>query len=85
MTAITLILGLPVPPPDELRRLERWSTTFANVTSGYLLSDMDDIVHLGEYFRGQVAARRGAGGDDLVGPSCGTPGWTTRTRWSSSE
>ncbi|HZG43907.1 MAG TPA: cytochrome P450 [Longimicrobium sp.] len=67
MTAISLILGLPPEPPAQMERLERWSSTFANVTSGYLQGDMNDIVRLGEYFRQQVAARRGAPGDDLVG------------------
>lgn len=67
MTAITLVLGLPVEDDAQAERLERWSTTFGDVTSGYLHGDMEDIIRLGDYFRAQVAARRGEGGDDLIG------------------
>lgn len=67
LTAITLVLGLPREDAATTERLERWSTTFANVTSGYLEVDMEEILHLGDYFRAQVAARRGTEGDDLVG------------------
>ena len=67
MEAISMILGLPVGDPGEMARLERWSTTFANVTSGYLQVDMQEIALLGEYFRAQVAAREGTPSDDLIG------------------
>lgn len=67
MEAICMILGLPVADGEEMERLERWSTTFANVTSGYLDVDLDEIVLLADYFRAQVAARRDAPGDDLIG------------------
>jgi pimeloyl-[acyl-carrier protein] synthase len=67
MEAISMILGLPVADPAQVERLERWSTTFADLTSGYLRMETDEIVHLGEYFRAQVAARGGAPSDDLIG------------------
>lgn len=67
MEAISMILGLPVGDPEDMARLERWSTTFANVTSGYVQVDMQEIGLLGEYFRAQVAARGGAPSDDLIG------------------
>lgn len=67
MQAITLIMGLPVAGPGELEELERWSTSYANMTSGYLRVKIDDVVRLGDWFRAQVAARGGAPSDDLVG------------------
>ena len=67
MEAISMVLGLPTPGPGEVAQLERWSTTFANVTSGYLKGNVEEIALLGEYFRAQVAARRGTPSDDLIG------------------
>jgi pimeloyl-[acyl-carrier protein] synthase len=67
MRAISLILGLPEPEPELGERLERWSTTYADMTSGYLRMEVDDVVDLGAYFRAQVAARGGGASDDLVG------------------
>lgn len=67
MEAICMILGVPVEQGAELERLERWSTTYANVTSGYLKDDIQDIVRLGDYLRAQHAARGGTPSDDLMG------------------
>ncbi|HYW09647.1 MAG TPA: cytochrome P450, partial [Longimicrobium sp.] len=67
MEAITLIMGLPVARPGELDQLERWSTSYANMTSGYLRVKIDDVARLGDWFRAQVAARGGTPSDDLVG------------------
>lgn len=67
MEAISMILGLPAMSEEELARLERWSTTYADMTSGYLRMEMDEIVSLGDYFRAQVAARGGTPSDDLIG------------------
>jgi pimeloyl-[acyl-carrier protein] synthase len=67
MEAISMILGLPALEPAEMERLERWSTTFANVTSGYLHGNVEEIAHLGEYFRARLAARGGTPSDDLIG------------------
>jgi pimeloyl-[acyl-carrier protein] synthase len=62
-----MILGLSAAEPGEVERLERWSTTFADVTSGYLRMEIQDVVHLGDYFRAQVASRGGIPSDDLIG------------------
>jgi cytochrome P450 len=67
MEAISRVLGLPPMGPDEVARLERWSSTFADVTSGFLRAEIDEIGRLGEYFRSQVAARGGTPSDDLIG------------------
>ncbi|HEX8694816.1 MAG TPA: cytochrome P450 [Longimicrobium sp.] len=67
MEAISMILGLPASTPGEAERLERWSTTYADLTSGYLRMEMHEIVQLGEYFRAQVSARGGTPSDDLIG------------------
>jgi len=67
MEAISLVLGTPVGSPEEMERLERWSSSFADITSGYLHAKMEDVVQLGDYFRAQVAARGGTPSDDLIG------------------
>jgi len=67
LQAVALVLGTPVGDAEETARLERWSTSYADITSGYLHAKMDDVVQLGEYFRAQVAARRGTPSDDLIG------------------
>lgn len=67
MEAIIRILGLPVGDAEEMERLERWTTTYADMTSGYLRVKMGDIVELGNYVRAQVAARGGQPSDDLMG------------------
>lgn len=67
MEAITMVLGLPEEGPEMVARLERWSTIYADVTSGYLRMDLEEIAHLGEYIRGHVAARGGTPSDDLIG------------------
>jgi pimeloyl-[acyl-carrier protein] synthase len=67
MEAISTILGLPAQDAAETARLERWSTIYADLTSGYLRTDVEEIAHLGEYFRAQVAARGGVPSDDLIG------------------
>jgi cytochrome P450 len=67
MQAISLVLGLPVASGEEGDRLERWSSTFADLTSGYLRAEIDDIDLLGEYLRERVAERRGTPSDDLIG------------------
>ena len=67
MQAICMILGLPVADDAEMERLERWSTTYADVTSGYLEVELEEIVLLGDYMRAQVEARGGVPSDDLIG------------------
>lgn len=67
LLAISLILGMPEAPAAEVERLERWSTTFADVTSGYMRMEVDEIMDLGEYFRAHVRSRGGVPSDDLTG------------------
>jgi cytochrome P450 len=67
MRAISLILGFPEVDAEMEARLERWSTTYADMTSGYLRMEVDDVLELGDYVRAQVAARGGVPSDDLIG------------------
>jgi cytochrome P450 len=67
LQAVSLVLGIPVGTPEEMVRLERWSTSYADVTSGYLHAKMEDVVQLGEFIRTHVAARAGTPSDDLIG------------------
>jgi pimeloyl-[acyl-carrier protein] synthase len=67
LEAISRVVGAPVGSAEEMERLERWSTSYADITSGYLHAKMDDVERLGEYFRAQVAARGGTPSDDLIG------------------
>jgi pimeloyl-[acyl-carrier protein] synthase len=67
MEAISMILGLPARDPEEMTRLERWSSTYANLTSGYLKGNVNEIGLLGDYIRARVAARAGQPSDDLIG------------------
>lgn len=67
MEAISMILGLPVADAAELERLARWTTAYADMTSGYLRVKINDIALLGDYIRAQVKARGGTPSDDLMG------------------
>lgn len=67
LEAVALVLGTPLGGPEEVARLERWSTSYADLTSGYLHAKMEDVVQLGEYFRAHVRARGGTPSDDLIG------------------
>ncbi len=67
MEAISMILGLPLADAAELERLARWTTAYADMTSGYLRVKINDIVQLGDYMRAQVKARGGTPSDDLIG------------------
>lgn len=67
LDAVSLILGIPLGTPEETERLERWSTAYANITSGYLHASMEDVVHLGDFMRSHVRARGGTPSDDLIG------------------
>ncbi|GHO64646.1 hypothetical protein KSC_035380 [Ktedonobacter sp. SOSP1-52] len=41
---IAHVLGIPVDDRELLRKLEVWSDTFGDVTSGYFRGDMNDII-----------------------------------------
>jgi cytochrome P450 len=63
---IAQVLGIPTSDEETLQRLERWSDTFGDVTSGYFRGTMQDIRQLEEYFRRLIAAKRHAPSDDLL-------------------
>lgn len=63
---IAHVLGIPTHDRDELAQLERWSDTFGDVTSGYLLGDMQDIQKLEDYFRRLIMQKRRSPSDDLL-------------------
>ena len=56
LAAISRVLGMPLVSLDEMAQLARWSASFANVTSGFLRVHLEEIVRLGDYFRGLVGA-----------------------------
>jgi cytochrome P450 len=64
--SIAQILGIPTDNPTELHRLECWSDTFADISSGYFTGNNEDIVHLESYFRQLIARKRQALADDLL-------------------
>lgn len=64
--AIARVLGIPTDDLELLRRLERWSDTFGDVTSGYFRGDMKDITHLEDYFRELIAEKRREPAEDLL-------------------
>lgn len=67
LETISLVVGVPTGDSQLMDRLAQWSTTYADVTSGYLLVRMQEIVLLGDYFRELVASRRDTLSDDLIG------------------
>jgi cytochrome P450 len=67
LETISLVVGVPLGEPQRREQLASWSTTYADVTSGYLMVRMEEIVLLGEFFRGLVADRKGTPSDDLIG------------------
>ena len=60
------VFGLPLDDPGRLAQLASWSSTMADLTSGYLNIRMQEITLFGDYFRELVAARRASPSDDLV-------------------
>jgi pimeloyl-[acyl-carrier protein] synthase len=67
LETVCRVFGIPVRDPDRLAELARWSSTVADLTSGYLNIRMQEITMFGDFFRELVAARRAAPSDDLVG------------------
>lgn len=63
---IAHILGLPLDDHAQLQRLEQWSDTFGDITSGYFRGSMQDINRLEDYFRQLITAKRCAPSDDLL-------------------
>jgi cytochrome P450 len=66
LQTVCRVFGIPGDDPGRLAELARWSSTFADLTSGYLSIRLQEITLYGNYFREMVAARRASPSDDLV-------------------
>lgn len=67
LETVCRVFGIPLHDPGRLAELASWSSTVADLTSGYLNIRMQEITMFGDFFRELVAARRSAPSDDLVG------------------
>lgn len=66
LRTVCRVFGIPAEDPARVAELASWSTTLANLTSGYLKIRAQEITLFGDFFREMVAARRSAPSDDLV-------------------
>jgi cytochrome P450 len=66
LRTVCRVFGIPLDDPGRLAELASWSSTVADLTSGYLNVRMNEINLFGDYFRQMVAARRASPSDDLV-------------------
>lgn len=66
LQTICRVFSIPVDDPGRVADLARWSSTVADLTSGYLNIRMQEITLFGDYFRELVALRRASPADDLV-------------------
>jgi cytochrome P450 len=66
LETVCRVFGIPLDDPGRLAELARWSSTVADLTSGYLAIRMQEITLFADFFRELVAARRAAPSDDLV-------------------
>ena len=66
LQTVCKVFGIPGDDPGRLAELARWSSTFADLTSGYLSIRLQEITLFADYFREMVAARRSSPSDDLV-------------------
>lgn len=71
LVTICRVFGIPVDDRDRLADLARWSSTIADLTSGYLKVEVQDVTAFGDFFREQVALRRAGPSDDLIGAFLG--------------
>ncbi len=67
LDAIARIMGVEIESSSEMNDLATWSTSYANITSGYLHAKMEEVVRLGDFFRNEVRARKRVPSDDLIG------------------
>jgi cytochrome P450 len=67
LETVCRVFGIPVDDPGRLAELARWSSTVADLTSGYLDIRMQEVTTFADYFRELVAARGDAPADDLIG------------------
>ncbi|HST59742.1 MAG TPA: cytochrome P450 [Longimicrobium sp.] len=66
LQTVCRVFGIPVDDPGRVAELARWSSTVADLTSGYLNIRMQEITLFADFFRELVAARRASPADDLV-------------------
>jgi cytochrome P450 len=66
LRTVCRVFGIPVDDPRLVADLASWSSTMADLTSGYLNIRIQEITLFGEYFRKLVAERRSSPSDDLV-------------------
>jgi cytochrome P450 len=66
LDTICRVMGVPASEPEHLSNLAEWSTTYANLTSGYLLVKTDHVRQLGDHFR-RIVATKDEDSDDLAG------------------
>jgi len=66
LRTVCRVFGIPVDDPGRVAELASWSSTMADLTSGYLNIRIQEITRFGAYFRELVAARRSSPSDDLV-------------------
>lgn len=66
LLVVAHILGVPLDDYEQLLRLEQWSDTLGDITSGYFRGDMQSVTHLENYFRQLIAAKRKAPADDFL-------------------
>jgi len=66
LQTVCRVFGIPVDDAGRVAELASWSSTMADLTSGYLNIRIQEITRYGDYFRELVAARRASPSDDLV-------------------
>lgn len=66
LLTIAHVLGMPPEDRAMLQRLEQWSDTFGDVTSGYVRGNLQDVQNLEDYFRQLIARKRQTPADDLI-------------------
>jgi pimeloyl-[acyl-carrier protein] synthase len=66
LRTVCRVFGIPGDDPGRLAELARWSTVLADLASGYLNVQIQDVTRFGDAFREIVAARRSSPADDLV-------------------
>lgn len=76
LQTVCKVFGIPPDDPGRLAELARWSSTMADLTSGYLNIRVQEITMFADSFRELVAVRKAAPADDLIGAflSAGTFG-----------
>ncbi len=67
LMGIARVLGLPLTDTRQLQQLERWSDTFADITSGYLHGNLQDILSLKDYFDRVLSEKEKLSADGLLG------------------